>query len=322
MIEPDQSIFREYFEKKPFSDRFESNPDGAVDVIVPIIHTNELWEANLLSFYREVPIRALLIGDGGCIDSSIDIAKRFPRVQVLDHRNFVSLGYSLRKLIEAVETEWFIYLHSDVYLPTGWFDSMRRHQPEFDWFGCSMQHTVMVEYDNPYGDRPWAGSQMGRRTVFASGVKSIDDDYVYRQEDFVLADIATRAGGKEGKVADTFHYHQTIRKASPWGRKIKSVQLELEMARDEEVRTWLTQFKGIIKYLQPDQPWVVHEAALSLHRLIELGEATQSEFEQWTRMTNPSWIPHLRKGLLKFRLRKGFSVLEQFLRRTFFKAGR
>ena len=308
------SIFAEYFGSRDFVDRLQSEAGGGVDVIIPVIHTNELWRANLLSIYREIPVHTLVIGDGGATDTSLAVAREFPRVRVLDHRAYVSLGYSLRKMIEAVETEWFIYLHSDVYLPRGWFDAMARHQSEYDWFGSAMRHTVMVEYPSDYGERPWAGSQMGRKRVFESGVAAIDDDYVYRQEDFVLAEIVKRAGGREGKVADTFHYHQTIRKPSPTARKISSIQLELEMSRDEEVRTWMTQARGIVKYLQPGTRWTDHELAVAVHRLITLGALTQRSFETWTGTTNPAWLPCLRRELRKQRLRGLWSTSERFFR--------
>ncbi len=70
------------------STAIRENPEGAVDVIIPIIHTNELWRANLKSIYREIPVNRLILGDGGCIDDSIDVAREFPRVQVLDHTKF------------------------------------------------------------------------------------------------------------------------------------------------------------------------------------------------------------------------------------------
>ena len=116
--------FRAIIGAEPFADRFATDSARAVDVIIPIVHTNELWRSNLISIYREIPVNRLLIGDGGCIDDSLEVARQFPRVEVLDHRNFTSLGYSIRHLIEAVETEWFVYLHSDVFLPPGWFETM------------------------------------------------------------------------------------------------------------------------------------------------------------------------------------------------------
>jgi hypothetical protein len=171
---------------------------------------------------------------------------------------------------------------------------MQNHQPDYDWFGCKMQHTVMVEYDLSYGDRPWAGSQMGRKKAFGNGLERIDDDYVYRQEDFVFADIVKKAGFKEGKVSDTFHYHQTIRKASPWERKIKSVQLEVDMSREEQVRTHMMQVRGLIKYLDPD-PILLKSLVGNMTKLVELKEMSWPELIQWAADTNPNWVPWLSK---------------------------
>jgi hypothetical protein len=294
MNEHEKSIFREFYTEQPFVDRYLKHPEQGIDVIIPVIHTNELWEANLLSFYREIPIHTLLIGDGGCIDDSIAIARKFPRVQVLDHRNFKSLGFSIRKLIEAVVTEWFIYVHSDAYLPPGWFDAMYKHQEDYDWFGCPMQHIVMVKYNVDYGSRPWAGTQMGRKHAFENGLNKIDDDFVYRQEDFVFADIVTRAGFKEGKITETFHYHQTMRKPTPWSRKVKKVHIEMEISREEEVRTAMTQLKGIIKYLNPD-PNQVQGIMENYYILEGFGEIQWSEFIRWVENTNPGWLPILKK---------------------------
>lgn len=233
------SIFREYYTEKSFVDRFIAEPTRAIDVIIPVIHTNELWEANLRSFYREIPIHKLLIGDGGCIDDSIRIAEKFPRVLVFDHRSYESLGYSIRKLIESVETDWFIYLHSDVYLPVGWFEAMQRHQGQYDWFECRQQATLLVEYPLDYTNvlRPFSGSQMGRRAAFESVLTSIDDDFLYRNEDIILAELVQRAGFRYGRVDEVFHYHQTMHKPTPWARKVRSVKTDLEMSREEEIRT-------------------------------------------------------------------------------------
>ncbi len=294
-IEPD-SIFRKYYSDDPFVDRFQTEPEAAVDVIVPVIHTNELWRTNLLSFYREIPIHKLFIGDGGCIDNSIEVVNEFPRVEVLDHKSYKTLGYSLRELIRAVETEWFIYVHSDVYLPPGWFDAMQRHQTEYDWFGCPMKHTVMVQYEIPEEVRPYAGSQMGRKSAFTPRLDTIDDDYVYRQEDFVLVDLIEKAGFKHGKIEDTFHYHQTMYKPTPWVRKVQSVNLSLYISPEEETRNRIMQARGIIKYLEPNSPALTYEVSMSIDRLFELGELTQAnwpDFKQWVAETNPKWLPYL-----------------------------
>jgi uncharacterized protein Smg (DUF494 family) len=297
------SIFQQYYAKAPLEDRFVVDPTDAMDVIIPIIHTNELWHTNLLSLYREIPIRSLLIGDGGCVDNSIEIVSKFPRVEVHDHRKYVSLGYSLRKLIEAVKSEWFIYVHSDVYLPPGWFDVMKRHRGEYDWFGCPMRITVLADYHFVDKERPYAGSQMGRKEAFRD-VSKIDDDFVYRQEDLVLANVVEQAGFKEGRIEDTFHYHQVMHKESPWARKIKSVAFNIEWSKAEEIRQAMTQVKGIIKYLDPtriSQTMLVEGVILNIVRLLELGELTWDDFRQWIEQTQPRWLRYITRRDIEWR---------------------
>jgi hypothetical protein len=66
-----QSIYKEYFTPKPLTDRFLTDAENGIEVIIPVFHTNELWYVNLISIYREVPVKRLLISDGGVIDNSL-----------------------------------------------------------------------------------------------------------------------------------------------------------------------------------------------------------------------------------------------------------
>lgn len=307
------SIFQQYYRNEAFTDRYERDRENAVDVIIPVVHTNELWEANLRSIYREVPVNQLLISDGGCIDNSIDIVKKYPRVVVYDHSSYVSLGYCLRRLIEAVKTEWFIYLHSDVYLPEGWFDTMKKYQDYYDWFGCPQRITAMIEYQNidkMHGEvRPYAGSQMGRKNAFIEGIKGIDDDFVYRQEDYVLVHIVEDNGFKHGRIEDTYHYHQVMHKESPWSGKPKRVAVEVEWSHEEQVRSATMQIKGIVKYLQPT---ITLEKELTAHiiKLMALGEFDKVEFKHWVEKTNPRWLPYVNYTKIQ-----SFNILRKVYRR-------
>ncbi|MBU3604141.1 glycosyltransferase family 2 protein [Polynucleobacter sp. AP-Kaivos-20-H2] len=297
-MKAENSIFKEYYRHHEFVDRYLIDDNFSVTVIIPVIHTNELWRANLLSIYREIPVKELLIGDGGCIDDSILIAQEFPRVQILDQRSYKTLGYSIKNLIQAVNTEWFIYLHSDVYLPVGWFDKMKPFSKEYDWFGCRMQQTVMIEYDNDYGERPYAGSQVGRKAAFIDGLRNLDDDFIYRQEDFVFSDVVEKAGFKEGKIDLVFHYHQTISKSSSvWNPRGIKVNISQTLPIEEEVRMWDSQVKGIIKYLQPNCGWTIENAIYGVFRLEELGHCSSSTFYDWANSINPQWVPFLKRGI-------------------------
>lgn len=286
------SVFETYYSAEAFEDRYLRDPEGAIDIIIPVIHTNELWRKNLISIYREIPVKRLLISDGGCKDNTLEVVAEFPRVEILDHSAYVSLGYCLRKLIEAVESEWFAYLHSDVYIPPGWFEAMRRHQNEYDWFGCPQRITALIEYghvDSMSGlRRPYAGTQMGRKEAFMSGIGAIEDDYVYRQEDLVLLDVMESHGYRHGFVEDMFHYHQVMHKESPWARKLVSVKVAVEWSREEEIRAADMQVKGIIKYLRPSLALAI-EVETQLLRLIQLEATTLGEFSAWMRTANPEW---------------------------------
>ncbi len=294
-MENKKSIFGGYYIHPPLVDRYANDAKDAVDVIIPVIHTNELWRVNLLSYYREIPIRRLLIGDGGCVDDSLQVVKEFPRVEILDHSNYKSLGYSIRKLIETVDTEFFVYLHSDVFLPEGWFDAMQKYQNTYDWFECRQRITALVEYDlNDNTSRALSGSQMGRRQAFEQVLSKIDDDFLYRNEDIILAGLIKEDGKKYGRVNDVFHYHQVMYKESAWTRWVKSVNFELEISREEEVRAAMMQVKGLVKYLAPEIRHVPGIVA-NVDRLQELGEMDWKEFMQWVKQINPDWLPLISK---------------------------
>lgn len=285
------SIFQEYYTPQEFTDRFANNSANAIDVIIPVFHTNELWRSNLISIYREIPVRRLLISDGGVIDDSLDIVKEFPRVEIMNHRHFKSLGKCIAELIREVTSEWFIYLHSDVYLPSGWFDKMAVYQDKYDWYGCPMNITVLTEYRNHELSRPYAGSQIGRKAAFENGISGIDDDYVYRQEDFVFNRIVEDAGFKTGKVEDTFHYHQMMyRKSSGYDLNIKKVSIITDTKASEKKRTNETQLKGIVKYLDPVEPYMIKNfRELSFSMLLNK-EIDYKGFRSWINHTNPSWL--------------------------------
>ena len=310
------SIFEEYYKEQTFIDRYLKEPEKAVDVIIPVYHTNELWKTNLFSIYREVPVYRLLISDGGCIDNSIDIVKQFPRVVVFDHKQYKTLGKCIAGLIEQVSTDWFIYLHSDVYLPSEWFDKMMKYKNQYDWYGCPMQITVLVAYQPDGSQRPYAGSQIGRKKAFEKNLNTIDDDYVYRQEDFVFNKIVEDAGYTTGKVEDAFHYHQVMyRKSSGYDLNIQAVNVITKTNDWEKARANEMQIKGIVKYLDPIEPYIINDFKDHAFWILFEKQMTYHELKEWIRNTNKKWLKFLNYRVLirlnyhkfKMKARRGFS---------------
>ena len=239
--------FTELFDKTEFTDKYITNKEQAVDVIIPIMNTNGLFERNLFSYYKEIPIRNLFIGDGGCVDDSLQILRNFPRVKIIDCREDKTLGYCIKKLIEQVDSEFFVYLHSDAFLPAGWFDSMRAHTTEFDWFECRAFTTLLAVYIDQYEDtakRAFSGSQMGRSTLLKNAIESLEDDYLYRNEDIVIRELVEEHGGRYGRVKDTYYYHEQILNPD----MVDSISIRKKYNREKETRMLIWQIKGILKY--------------------------------------------------------------------------
>lgn len=292
----DASIFHRYYHPETFKDRFIDDRTDALDILIPIIHTNEMWESNIRSIYREVPVDRLLIGNGGCVDHSIEIVKKYPRVTIFDHTAYKTLGFSVRKLIEEVSSEWFAYFHSDVFLPHGWFETMKKYKKQYDWYGCQMQITALIEFpdeNNATRNRPFAGTQIGRKKAFTPHLHEIDDDFVYRQEDYVFNTIVEKGGFKTGFVDDVFHYHQLIHKKSPWARKIKRVSVEMDWSPEELARASDMQVHGVVKYLKPTR-YLASWISLDLAQLIEFKKLNWKEFKKWAEQVNPQWKPYLK----------------------------
>ena len=302
---PTKSIFKELFSEDIFVDRYLTDSNKCIDVIIPIMHTNELWLKNLHAIYREIPVNRLIISDDGCVDDSIEIASSFPRVTVLNHRNFKSLGFSLRKLIEEVQTEWFAYLHSDVFLPPDWFDNMCASRTNYDWFESSQRTTVLVEVPLNYGEdfRPASGSQMGRKSAFENVLPRIDDDYLYRNEDIIFARLIKEAGFQYGRVTNTFCHHQLMDKKSIWARKVDSISIGIKRSDEEERREYETQLYGLLKYLKPNlQDFNRFQIPTLITKMIELNKLNYSDFEGWINTVNPGWWIYIARDRRKRRL--------------------
>jgi len=295
------------------TDRYLSNKDEAVDVIIPLINTNELFERNLFNYYERIPINHLLIGDGGCTDDSLSIALKFPRVKVFNHRHFLSQGGSIIDLIKNVQTDVFIYLHADAFLPEGWYETMINNKNSYDWYECPQRLTTLIEFDNREAERAFSGAQMGKKSFFDIFIKHVEDDYLQRNEDIILAEMVEKHGGKYGKVHSTYHYHQVMDRKDKKEPKFESVSIKKKADKDWEIRIFEMQYKGIIKYLPPSKTYLINEVNNSLEVLADHGVLRGVNVIQWVEKVNPLWLPYVRKGLFIIKLRRNLRSVYRWL---------
>lgn len=291
----EDSIFRQYYKDVKFIDRKTTSNEEAIDVIIPLLNTNELFERNLYSFYKEISINRLIIGDAGCTDNSIEIVKKFPRVKIVNQSSYLSLGYCIAELISLVETDWFIYLHSDVYLPENWLENMEKYKNTFDWFECDRKITTILKFNIPTlneTERAFSGAQMGRKQAFKNIIPKIKDDYLYRNEDLIFHELILSEGYKYGRIFDTFHYHQIMSKKGEKEGAIKSVDIIREKNIESEKNTYMMQVKGIIKYLQP-KPYLIKSVNDPLNILKSWDALNIKKFKKWVRQNNIKWLKYL-----------------------------
>lgn len=291
----DKSFIKNLFQKPRLKDRKNLTNEDPIDVIIPLINSNLLFERNLLSFYEEIPINRLIIGNGGCTDGSIEIAKKFPRVKIIDQKKNRTLGYCIAELISFVETKWFIYLHSDVYLPENWYNKMKSYQKKYDWFECDRCMVTLFEFNSPNLEkrsRAYSGSQMGRMDAFKNIIGKINDDYLYRNEDIVFHELILAEGFKYGRVFDTFHYHQIMNKRGEKEPKIERIKIQKLKDKKWEIRTYRMQVKGIIKYLQP-KSYLIKVVNDSIKILKKYNALNVNDFKRWVKKTNIIWLKYI-----------------------------
>ena len=288
------SIFHQYYKDNKFVDRKNSLNEESIDVIIPIINTNELFEKNLLSIYREIPVNRLLIGNGGSNDDSLEILKKFPRVEIIDQTKRRTLGYCIAELISLVETNWFIYLHSDVYLPENWYDEMKKNRIKYDWFESDNRITTLINYDAgiKHTKRAYSGAQMGRKEAFKEIIPKIDDDYLYRNEDIIFKELIEQEGFKYGRVLEAYYYHQVMNKKGENEPEFERVDIKRFRDKQWEIDTYLKQVKGIIKYSLP-KPYLIPEIIFPLKILKRYDVLNIDEFIKWVKNTNIAWLKYL-----------------------------
>ncbi len=95
----------------------------SVDVVLITKDSERILHQCIESIYREVPVGKLIAVDGYSKDGTISILQEFN-----DRYGNVKIIYDLgnratarQKGIEAVESEWFMFVDSDVVLCRGWY---------------------------------------------------------------------------------------------------------------------------------------------------------------------------------------------------------
>jgi glycosyltransferase involved in cell wall biosynthesis len=97
--------------------------DGPVDVVLLTKNSQRKLQECVESIYQNVPVAQLIVVDGYSNDLTLDILESFNQkngnVTILFDNG--TRATARQKGIEAVRTEWFVFVDSDVVLCRDWF---------------------------------------------------------------------------------------------------------------------------------------------------------------------------------------------------------
>lgn len=100
-----------------------------IDVVMLTKNSEHILSKCLISIYENVPVRRLIIVDGYSEDDTLDILENFNQefgnVKIISDNG--SRAEAREKGIQEVETEWFMFVDSDVILCKNWFEKAEKH---------------------------------------------------------------------------------------------------------------------------------------------------------------------------------------------------
>jgi hypothetical protein len=257
------------------------------------LNTNFLFEKNLNSIYKNIPVNRLLVGDAGCIDETISCLSRFPRVEIFDHKNFLTSGVCIKDLISKVCTDRFFYLHSDVFIPSRESIAILESNSS-DWIEGYRHHLAIV-LDNPIhyftDERSYSGIQLGNTKLLQLATKNIEDGDLQRNEDIVIAELVKRNDGTFSKEINSVHYHQILDKDGLHEPKINSIVVVKEKNLDWETRNYYIQIRGIVKHLMPKK-YLIKEIKYCLLFLKLHNKYSERKIDEILKL-NSAWRQHV-----------------------------
>jgi glycosyltransferase involved in cell wall biosynthesis len=106
--------------------------DMQIDVVVITRNSERLLKKCFSSVYENVPVNNLIIVDGYSTDSTLEIVKEFRD----KHGNVVLIqekgtrGHARQRAMSKVETDWFMFVDSDVILCDNWFAKAKKQMKD------------------------------------------------------------------------------------------------------------------------------------------------------------------------------------------------
>jgi len=103
--------------------------DGSIDVVLLTKDSERKLHECVDSIYRNIPVARLIVVDGYSTDKTLEILSKFNQkygnVEVIMDKG--TRATSRQKGIDAVNTDWFVFVDSDVVLCRDWFIKAQKY---------------------------------------------------------------------------------------------------------------------------------------------------------------------------------------------------
>lgn len=258
-------------------DQFVNDPPG-VDCCLLTLNAEPHLCETLDAFYYEVPIRRLLVIDGGSTDGTVELLMGYPRADI-QIRKGMTTGKAFELLLGMVQTPWCVFIDVGKIPMMNWYEDMMLHGNDGDVLG-SLRYNVVddglhavdggLQLDPIIADpsKRWLGGPWLIRTASLRHYH-VDDDYVQRCTDLVLRHQLEERGGRYYLVRSAKHL----------------CYLPTPPDKQELMRRLDMNARGIVKYTTPlsVRYYLTTGVMLSLCKLDR----------DWVKQINPVWSSYI-----------------------------
>jgi len=279
----------------------------SIDVIMLTLDAENFLEKSLYTVFREIPVNRLIICDGGSKDKTLEILKKFPRVELHVKPDIKTTGKALEYLFSLTQTVWFVLVDSDIELGKGWYDEMKKYQSKYDVIENSkslLGYHFYREATKKLEENSRAQDQCHLIKKEAMKNYHCDDDYMWRFTDYLIRQVSENAGYKYGKASTTNHIHHETER-TPYSSdseknfsKIVFNEPKVIITDKEKARLYhIKHAKAVVKYLDPENSAVRHNKGMGyLIRVLE---------RNWVKENGPQWLKvYDNTSLTKLKIRK------------------
>lgn len=175
-------------------------------------------------------------------------------------------------------------------------EKMNNYKEKYEWIESKQHQTVLMDVPLPYEHVPkrsFSGGQLGKTDTLKKAMSEVEDDYLFRTDDIIIADLVKRTKAWYGRPEDVYLHHQEMWRKSQREMQVKFVQCIIHREREEEIHTYETMAKSLVKYMNPEDDYVIQTVQNCFQGLINHETTTMEEIEDWVKKTNPAWTPAL-----------------------------